>query len=849
MGDFYECFNKDAEIISRVLNITLTSRDKNDDPTPMAGFPYHALDQHLYKLVEAGHNVAVAEQVEDADQAKGIVRREVTRVVTPGTLTDSETQSNKRNNYLASVYKHKNTYGIAYCDLSTGEFKITQTNNSQKMKEEINRIIPSEVLIPPKQDFSNLSNFSLQPIDDFQYNLKPAKKILTDELNVKSLASFGITNHKAGVISAGAIIHYLKETQKSELSHIQKLTPYDINQNMLLDEATIRNLNLVEGASIHSPDTSLINVIDHTTTSLGGRKLRQWLLHPLLDIRRIQVRLDATDDLFNNPDILEETIAKLKRISDLERILGRVGLNRTDAGDLRSLASSLKKSLEIEKTIDDLKNFTEIKTIISKQKARVQDLIKFIENSIKEDPPQTITEGGIIKEGYNNEIDEIRNKTQDSKDWIENLQELERERTGIPSLKVDNNKVFGYYIEITNTHKDKVPDNYVRKQTLVNSERYVTEELKEKEEVVFKADEKLAELEYKVFQEIREKVLKYTAEIQEVAEAIAQIDTLASFAEVSRLNNYCKPKIYDFNENDGIIRIDEGRHPIVEKSTEEEFISNDTELNSTENRLQILTGPNMSGKSTYIRQVATIVLLAQIGCFVPAAEAEVSLTDRIFTRVGASDDLSAGRSTFLVEMDEAANIINNATHHSLIVLDEIGRGTSTYDGVSIAWAITEYLHDKIGARCLFATHYHELLKLESELEGIKNYNVTVIEQEDDVIFLRKVEKGGTDKSYGILVAQMAGVPDEVIDRANEILFGFEQEDMFGVRSNQVPEKDRGKKKTKKIEKDSKDQLGFGEGDLSETPNIFKELEGIDPNKITPLQALQKIEKWKKRLDK
>ncbi len=851
MGDFFETFGKDAEIAARVLNITLTTRDKKDDPTPLAGFPHHALDQYLPKLIKAGYNVAVADQVEDPKESKGIVKREVVKIVTPGTLTEAKSLEENKNNYLAAITQNGQKYGLAICDLSTGQFQLTETNSKNQLIDEVFRNNPSEILIKPGQSFPKLSDYFIHPLEEFSFKLLNAQEILEDQLNVKSLASFGLTPYEAGIIASGAIIKYLQDTQFKNVEHIKNLKYYDLKGEMVLDRSTIKNLDLVYSEGAFGPKGTLFSVLDNTLTNMGGRKLRRWILHPLLDLKRIKFRQSCVNEFFNDPSLTADLQERLKQVADLERLSGKIGLNNANARDLLSLKSSLNKALTISKTVKSIKNVKKLSEQIETNRAKLKDCIKIIDKGIAENPPNTITEGEIIKDGYSEKIDEIRSDTKDSREWIKNLAEKERDRTGIPSLKVDSNKVFGYYIEVTNTHTDKVPDDYIRKQTLVNSERYITPELKKKEEIVFNAKEKLAELEYKCFLEIREKILKYIDLIQTVGSDIATIDVLLSLAEAARLNDYIRPDLYDMGKKDGIIDIKNSRHPVVEKYSDEEFIKNDVATDTDKNRLLILTGPNMSGKSTYIRQAALLILMAQIGSFVPAEKAEISIADRIFTRVGASDDIAGGRSTFLVEMDEASNIINNATQHSFIVLDEIGRGTSTYDGVSIAWAVSEFIHDSLGARCMFATHYHELLKLSELLEGVKNYNVAVIEKDDKITFLRKIEEGGTDKSYGIFVAQMAGLPESLIERAREILNGFEQENMFAVRSDpgSLSKQKDGKKTKKEQSAPNGDQLTFMDNSLAKTiPNVFKEIEEIDINHITPVQALKLIEKWKKTLD-
>ncbi len=847
MGDFYETFGEDAKIMSKVLNIALTTRDRNSDPTPLAGFPHHAIDQYLPKLVKAGYQVAVADQLEDPKLAKGIVRRGVTRVVTPGTLMDDKSDD-RQNRYLVAISQLKNLLGIAVCDLSTGEFKVTETHNIRKFTTEISRINPSEILLSPKFEVGNFSNYALQPLDDYKFDVESAQNLLTQQFNVKSLASFGIQHNKAAIVAAGAIIHYLQVTQKTDISHIQSIKYYDLDQNMILDRSTIRNLDIIESSGEMGNKATLVSILDKTQTALGGRKIRNWILHPLIDSQKIQNRLDYVEIFFSNPKLLADIQDALKKVSDIERLTSRLGLNRANARDAKNLAQSLLVTLEIATSIEQQKELAPLAKEINNVKPELQEVIDLIDKSISDNPPIVITEGNIIKDGFNKQIDEIRHQTHDSKSWIEELETKERKRTGITSLKVRFNKVFGYYIEVTNTHKEKVPADYIRKQTLVNCERYITEDLKSKEEIVLNAEEKLAQLEYECFQDVRTKLLAFIKPTQKVADTIAEIDAYSALADIARLNSYVKPSIHPIGEQNRILKIKNGRHPIIEQTTSDEFVSNDVELDTKTNQLIILTGPNMSGKSTYIRQVALITLMAQIGSFVPASSVELSATDRIFTRVGASDDLSAGRSTFMVEMDEAANIVNNATNNSLIILDEVGRGTSTYDGVSIAWAIAEYIHEKIGARCLFATHYHELLKLPDELPKAQNYNVAVLENDEGIVFLRKIEKGGTDQSYGIYVAQMAGLPKDIIDRANEILSGFEQEDMFGIRSEPVKKKKEEVNKTDDKLVNNTTQLTFMDTSVTDnSPTIFNELKKLNTNSITPMDALKILEKWKKRL--
>jgi len=849
MGDFYETFGDDATLTARALNIALTTRDKKEDPTPLAGFPHHALDQYLPRLVNAGHRVAIADQVEDPKLAKGIVRREITRIVTPGTLTATEQSNEEANNFIASVIPSKKKIGIALCDVSTGLIKITEIQSIPTLIDEISRINPSEILTAPGKDISMLSHFPIEVYEDYSYTYDESRDMLTTQFNVSSLAAFGILPYKDAIIAAGCLISYLKNTQKNDLGHIHTISYYDIYGNMVLDAATMRNLELVSSSGEQEKDNSLFSVLNHTQTTMGSRLLREWILHPLLDVKSIEQRQACVEYLFTNPDELSHTQEILKHISDLEHICGKIGLNRAHARDLVNLKESLIHSLDLCSSLSPDSPFSTYSSKLQKLRPHLSSLISTIDKSIADNPPHSVTEGHFIKDGYNKDIDTIRKETSSSRGWISALEDSERKKTGITSLKVRMNKVFGYYIEVTHTHKDKVPDNYIRKQTLVNCERYITPELKEKEELVFNAEETLSRLEYECFLDICREGLSAVKDIQIVAHIVAETDSLASLGYTARQNDYVKPLIRPYGAQNSSISIKNSRHPIVELHLGHEFTPNDLSIDFNTHRLMILTGPNMSGKSTYIRQAAILILMAQIGSFVPAQSAEISLVDRIFTRVGASDDLSAGRSTFMVEMDEASNILNNATQNSFIVLDEVGRGTSTYDGVSIAWAIAEHIHNTIGARCLFATHYHELLKLEDELDAVKNYNVTVHEENGDVLFLHKIEEGGTDRSYGIYVAHMAGLPSTLIDRAEEILNGFEQENMFGVRSDPSA-----RKKSSSVGKKAEatpaatPQLSFiDESASGSIPNLFKELKDVDTNNMTPIQALQLLEKWKKRV--
>ena len=833
MGDFFETFNDDAKTISKVLNITLTTRDKKRNPTPLAGFPHKAIDQYLPKLIDAGYCVVVVDQLEDPKLSKGIVRRGVTRIVTPGTL-DGEQADSIRNSFLVAFYNNKNSVGVSICDMSTGEFETLKIS-SKDLQSIISSYKPSEILLVEGSEKYDFGNTAIQFVPKETRNSTYAKELVQDFYNVNSLKSLSLQEDEQ-LISVAMILKYIKDTQLMEPRHIQKPRHINMSGKMILDRATIRNLELVAGAYSNSTQDSLFSVIDQTETRMGSRLLYHWILNPLIDKKEIEKRLDMVQMFVNDRDRLNNIREQLASVNDIERIAGKIGLGRINARDFNALQTSLEAVLNISKLLND--------KYISNRKG-LEDIIKDIDKAIADDPPNIITEGKIIKKGYSKEIDELREITSDSKSWLKKFEEEERKNTGISSLKISFNKVFGYYIEVTKTHQDKVPDRYIRKQTLVNSERYITEELKEKENIILNSQEKLFELEYELFSEFRQSFDNKIAILQEVGKKIARLDVLSGFANLAIVSNYVKPDIYDIGEIDGVIDIRDGRHPIVESRIDEGFISNDAFLDFENANMNILTGPNMSGKSTFIRQVATIILIAQIGCFVPASSAKISLVDRIFTRVGASDDLSSGRSTFMVEMDEAANIVNNATKYSLVVLDEIGRGTSTYDGVSIAWALAEYLVENIKCRTLFATHYHELLRLAERIpEKIKNLNVLVEEdlESGTVIFLRKIVEGGTDRSYGIYVAKMAGLPEKVISRANEILEGFEQEKLFD-NENEIRDLGVLSDKGKGIDKTLFQYPLF----TSKESDIEKEIQEIDLDNITPLEALGKINEWKKKV--
>lgn len=843
MGDFFETFGEDAQITSKVLNITLTKRNKTKNATLLAGFPHKAIDQYLPKLIKGGYCVVVVDQLEDPKLAKGIVKRGVTRIVTPGTL-DGEQASSVKDSYLAAIYQDKGKTSISLCDLSTGKFLLI-SNPAQKdlVKHVISSYSPVEILLLDGEDNLEIENLPVQFVDKSLRNREYSAELIKKFYEIKNVNSLDIEEKSEDLVSVAMIVKYIEETQLMDPSHIMKPRRVKLNKRMVLDSFTINNLELVSNSYTGEIENSLFSVIDRTETPMGRRLLYSWILNPLIEKKEIDQRLNLVEKFTGNRKILQETKEKFRDINDIERIVGKIGLGRINARDMKALQGSLENSLEVINILrKDLKiPCKEIETKV------IEELIQKIDKTIKEDSPATIMEGGIIKEGFNKEVDELRSLTGDSKSWIKDFEREEKERTGIPSLKVSFNKVFGYYIEVTKTHQEKVPDRYIRKQTLVNSERYITEELKEKESIILNAQDKIFELEYEIFIEFRDTFIPFIPQLQQLSATVARIDVLSGFAKISLDSDYIKPVIYEMGEKDGVINIINGRHPLVESLSGEEFISNDTYLDLKGSNMAILTGPNMSGKSTYIRQVATIVLLAQIGSFVPAKSAEISLVDRIFTRVGASDDLSRGRSTFMVEMDEAANIINNATKYSLIILDEIGRGTSTYDGVSIAWALSEYIITELKARCLFATHYHELLKLAEKFpESVKNYNVLVEEniEEGTVIFLRKIVEGGTDRSYGIYVAKMAGLPNKVIKRANEILESFEQKNMF-TKSSDVREatiEKVGGKKSKSIENGFQYPLF-----TAKESEIEREIQDLDIDNLTPIEALNKISEWRKKI--
>ena len=840
MGDFFETFGDDAKITSKVLNITLTARDKSSNPTPLAGFPHKAIDQYLPKLVKGGHCVVIVDQLEDPKLAKGIVKRGVTRIVTPGTL---DTEDSVKSNYICAFCKIKNDLGVSICDISTGELVWIKSKYTIKNIEGvISSFDPSEILLLENEKDITFPTLPVQFLSKAVQNIKYAEELIKEFFSISNIESLGLENEDSSICALAMILKHIQETQLMEPTHIKKPARRNLNSNMILDRATIRNLELVNNSYGNGIQSSLFSVIDYTSTQMGKRLLYSWILNPLIEKKKIDERLNIVEMFLSDTDVLNSTKEILSQVSDIERIVGKIGLGRVNGRDIKALQISLEQVVKLRK---ELLPIPELAKLYDTYDSLLQELVERIDNCIVDSPPPSLLEGGIIKSTYNEKVRELRELSGDSKSWIKDFEEEEKKSTGINTLKIGFNRVFGYYIEVTRTHQEKVPERYIRKQTLVNSERYITEELKQKEDIILTAQDKLNELEYKLFTEFRESLIPNITQLQELSSEISKTDVLSGFAQLSIDNKYCKPIIYEMGEQKGLIKIESGRHPVVESIGEEEFISNDTYLDSESSVMSILTGPNMSGKSTYIRQVAILVLLAQIGCYVPAKSMEISLVDRIFTRVGASDDLSRGRSTFMVEMDEAANIVNNATKYSLIVLDEVGRGTSTYDGVSIAWALAEHLVKELKARTLFATHYHELLKLSEKIpDKVKNYNVLVEEDinEGTVIFLRKIVEGGTDRSYGIYVAKMAGLPEKVIKRANEILESFEQEQMFTGESNLRESKILESKNGNNGQSSYQFPLF-----LAKESEIEREIQQIDTDNLTPIEALNKINEWKKKV--
>ncbi|MBO6522395.1 MAG: DNA mismatch repair protein MutS [Balneolaceae bacterium] len=861
VGDFYETFSDDAILVSKELGITLTKRNNGGDQTPLAGFPFHALDSYLPKLVKKGHKVAVCEQTENPDEAKKagrkIVEREVTEITTPGVTMSDKLLEHKRNNYIISLFWDKDKIGVAFSDISTGEFGLSEVKESQ-LDSLLAAIQPSEVLVQAKKKNKleqEFLKFNITYIEDWVYEGDYGYKILTEHFKTHSLKGFGVEELKTAHFAAGSLLHYMQETQKAYLRHLRRLYAYESNEYMSLDPATKRNLELTASLQEGGTEGTLISIMDKTSTAMGGRLLRRWIMRPLKRHKPIQQRLDAVEELFNSHDIRNTLREELEQVGDLERLISRICVGRTNARDIVQIKLSLAQIPRLKSQFAAIDN--PLLQDIGKRMKLLIEVQDRIGTALADDPPASIRDGSMIREGFNEELDELRDIARNGKSYIAKIKDQLSKETGITSLKIGYNKVFGYYIEVTNAHKDKVPETFIRKQTLVNAERYITPELKEIEEKILSAEERSKTLEYELFEEVRLFVAEYADDIQQIAFAMAQLDCIQGFAEVAFRNNYAKPEIRDSEEID----IKKGRHPVVEQSLPlgEPFIPNDIELNNAEQQIMIITGPNMAGKSIILRQTGLIVLLAQVGSFVPAESANIGLVDKIFTRVGASDNLAAGESTFLVEMNEAANILNNATPRSLILLDEVGRGTSTFDGLSIAWSLAEYLHNHapVAAKTLFATHYHELNELEQMYDRIKNFNVQVKEHDGKVIFLRKLIRGGADHSYGIQVANMAGLPEIVINRAKEILSNLENHSLDitnkngSIEGKATQQKEAAKNLSQKVDKQEEiEQMSLFNTHIDpRVETLMNKLEATDPNRMTPIEALMLVTELKKVLGK
>ena len=852
LGDFYEMFFDDALTASKELEITLTGKSCGQaERAPMCGVPYHAVDSYLNKLVSKGYKVAICEQVEDPKSARGIIKREVIRIATPGTNINMQALEDTKNNYLLCVTYFPGKIGLSVADVTTGDYYLTEVEDIRRLQDEINKYAPSEVICNEQffvsgydiEDMKNRLNLSVYSLASHYFDEDGCKKILMKHFRVNTLQGLGIEDFPVGMIAAGALLAYLYETQKTSLSHFTHIYPYLTSKYMLLDSATRRNLELTETLREKQKKGSLLGVLDRTKTAMGGRMLRKYIEQPLIDREGIEKRLDAVEALCKKSVDREELREYLHTIYDLERLLGKVSYKTANPRDLIALRNSLAVLPSIRTVLSDIDS--PLLKELCDDLDPLQDIHRLIDDAITEEPPIAVKEGGIIKEGFHETIDSLKKAKTDGKSWLAALEEEDRERTGIRNLRIKYNKVFGYYFEVTNSYKDQVPEDYVRKQTLANAERYTTPRLKELEDSILNAEDKLFTLEYDLFCEIRETIAGEVERIQKTARAVANLDVFASLAYVAEQNQYVRPSL---NEK-GLIDIKEGRHPVVEQMIQNDmFIANDTHLDDKKQCIAVITGPNMAGKSTYMRQVALIVLMTQIGSFVPAKKADIGIVDRIFTRVGASDDLASGQSTFMVEMNEVANILRNATSKSLLVLDEIGRGTSTFDGLSIAWAVIEHISNRkiLGAKTLFATHYHELTELEGKMDNVNNYCIAVKEKGDDIVFLRKIVKGGADKSYGIQVAKLAGVPDMVIDRAKEIVEQLSDNDI--TEKVQSIEVNRGSgERRKPVKYDEVDLEQISLFDTVTDEDVIRELTEIDVSNLTPVDALNTLYRLQNRL--
>jgi DNA mismatch repair protein MutS len=853
LGDFYEMFFDDALTASRELEITLTGKECGlKERAPMCGVPYHAVDSYLYKLVQKGYKVAIAEQMEDPKTAKGLVKREVIRVVTPGTITSDQALEETKNNFLMGIVYVGDLFGVSVCDITTGEYLVTEVEGERSLLDEIHKFGPSEIICNEAfymssvdvQELRERYHVAVSSLDGRYFSDDSCRKVLKEHFRVNNLEGLGLGDYDAGVIAAGAVMEYLYETQKNSLSHIVTVTPYTTGQFMVIDTSTRRNLELVETLREKQRRGSLLWVLDKTKTAMGARLMRTLIEQPLVQKEAILDRQNAVEELNMSYISREELREYLNPVYDLERLIGRISYKSASPRDLIAFRNSLEMLPHIKQLLGEF-NSRMLKEIWQDLDP-LEDLCQLIGKAIVEDPPILTREGGIIKDGYHEEADKLRHAKTEGTTWLAQLEAKEREKTGIKNLKIKYNKVFGYYLEVTNSFKELVPDYFVRKQTLANAERYSTTELKELEEVILGAEDKLFSLEYDLFCQVRDAIADEVSRIQTTAKAIAKLDVFCSLSLVATRNNYVKPKI---NEK-GNIHIKNGRHPVVELMLKDDlFVANDTTLDLNKNRISIITGPNMAGKSTYMRQTALIVLMAQMGSFIPADQADIGVCDRIFTRVGASDDLASGQSTFMVEMTEVANILRNATRSSLIILDEIGRGTSTFDGLSIAWAVAEYISNTkiLGAKTLFATHYHELTELEGTMSGVTNYCIAVKEQGDDIVFLRKIVKGGADKSYGIQVAKLAGVPDPVIARAKELVEELSSADIT-AKAREIAEASANVTQRRTVTRpDEVDLNQMSIFDTVKNEDIIRQLEEIQINEITPMEALNILSRLQSKL--
>ncbi len=844
LGDFYEMFFEDAKTASKELEITLTGKNcGQEEKAPMCGVPYHSVESYLNKLVSKGYKVAICEQVEDPKMSRGLVRREVVRIVTPGTNLDTQALDETKNNYIMCIVYMEDRYGVSIADVTTGDYYVTEVDQEQKLLDEIHKFVPSEIICNEAfymtgMDFEDLKQrlgIAVYDLDSWYFSDETARTTLLEHFKMSDIQGLGIKDYECGTIAAGALLKYLYETQKNNLANMTSLQLYITGKYMIIDSSTRRNLELVETLREKQKRGSLLWVLDKTKTAMGARMLRKYVEQPLIDRKEMERRLDAVEDFNRNAMVREEIREYLNPIYDLERLISRVTYQTANPRDLTAFKTSLEMLPHIQVLLREFQ--APLLQEICSELDNLEDIYQLIESSILDDPPISIRDGGIIKEKYDEEIDKLRQAKTEGKTWLMELETREREKTGIRNLRIKYNKIFGYYLEVTNSYQNLVPDYYTRKQTLANAERYITAELKELEDIILGAEDKLVTLEYEMFRTIRDKIAGEVLRIQQTARAVAKTDVLASLSLVAERNHYCRPSI---NEN-GVIDIKNGRHPVVEQMINNDmFIANDTYLDNSKKRISIITGPNMAGKSTYMRQTALIVLMAQIGSFVPAEHARIGIVDRIFTRVGASDDLASGQSTFMVEMTEVANILRNATSKSLLVLDEIGRGTSTFDGLSIAWAVVEHISNPklLGARTLFATHYHELTELEGKLNNVNNYCIAVKEQGDDVVFLRKIVPGGADKSYGIQVAKLAGVPESVIERARAISEELSAHDIAELTGSIITERSVHRKKPEKLDEVDLTQMSLF--DTVKDDDIIQELTELDLGNLTPIDALNKL---------